>query len=182
MFSAGERVALSSINRQGDYPLLPDGGFKRNRFFHNFKDFALSIGASIFLAISWCWFTTHLLYEMSARPDKLVDGLYHVYGDTNGTGLVRGARVMVCRITRFHWWSSIHDDIQTFRPLSSGRYCPLGLGQGTKTSICIFFRVDTTRRKFASTNSHFACSANASPRFNSLAATQMWSRAIPVAF
>ena len=74
---------------------LADGGLERHGLLRDLLDLADAVGAHIHLGTDLLGgrVTTQVLEELALHADELVDGLDHVHGNTDGTGLVGdGAR------------------------------------------------------------------------------------------
>ena len=69
---------------------LADRGLERHGLLRNLLDLADAVGAHIHLGTDLLGgrVATQVLEELALHADELVDGLDHVHGDTDGTGLV----------------------------------------------------------------------------------------------
>src|SRR5690554_6954496 len=75
---------------------------------------------------------THLLEHLPGNPVELVDGLDHVYRNTDGPGLIGNRAGDGLGSTRWHRSRTCsRDGIRTCPRPSSGRCCPPGSGPGT---------------------------------------------------
>ena len=71
--------------------LLADGGFQRHRLLSNLQDLPDLVHRHIHLLgdLVGAGIVAQLLQKLTGDTDDLVDGLHHVNGDPDGTGLIR---------------------------------------------------------------------------------------------